>query len=219
MKVSNVQSKVGVTLVGGGNPTPEEIVKAMAIAPFLMAADGGANFCVAAGEEPLVVMGDLDSVSDATRARLADAEFISIAEQETTDFEKCLTRIDAPFVLATGFTQGRLDHTLEAFSVLARNPGPPTIVTSDTDIAFAVPEFLALDLPEGCRVSLFPMTKVRGRSEGLQWPIDDMTLDPLQRTGVSNVSLGKVRLTMDNQGCLILLPRELLDEAIAALIG
>ncbi len=64
--------------------------------------DGGADHLLAAGVTPAAVIGDLDSLSDLARATFAEQTY-HIAEQETTDFEKALTRIDAARVLAVGF--------------------------------------------------------------------------------------------------------------------
>ena len=219
MTLGKVQSDTGVTLVGAGRPHAPDIAASMALAPHLVAADGGANSCIAAGVEPCAVIGDLDSITDETRAALPEARIIEYADQDITDFEKCLRLIDAPFVIATGFTEGRLDHTLAVFSVLARCIGPPTIVLGIEDLAFAAPRRLVLDLPEGTRFSLFPMAPVNGCSTGLRWPIDGLTLDPLGRLGTSNLASGRVELEFDSPGCITLIPRLHLSLAISALTG
>lgn len=219
MDHGNVQSQGGITLVGGGDPRREDVVESVALAPTLVAVDGGANFCVAAGFEPRAVIGDFDSLRDETRAALPDAWFIEVQEQISTDFEKSLTRVDAPFVLATGFTEGRLDHTLAVFSALVRQMGPTTILIGREDIVFAVPDRLELDIEAGVRLSLFPMAPVRGRSSGLHWPIEGLRLDPMGRIGTSNVTTGPVTLTFDRPGCLCLLPRAALLSAIAGMTG
>ncbi|NNE81790.1 MAG: thiamine diphosphokinase [Silicimonas sp.] len=219
MNQSNVHSKSGITLVGGGDPDPSDIVEAVSFAPFVVAADGGADFCREADIDPAVVIGDLDSVSDTARAALPSVRFLQIPEQDTTDFEKCLSAIEAPFVLATGFTDGRLDHTLAALSVLARRIGPPTIVIGKEEVIFAAPASLSLKLPEGTRVSVFPMASVTGRSSGLRWPIDGLTLDPMGRVGTSNIATGPVAFDFKTPGALVLIPKAFLAEAISALTG
>ena len=219
MTLEKVQSDTGVTLVGAGLPHASDIAESMAIAPHLVAADGGANSCIAAGVEPSAVIGDLDSITDETRAALPKARIIEYADQDITDFEKSLRLIDAPFVVAAGFTDGRLDHTLAVFSVLARRVGPPALVLGSEDVAFAAPRQLALDLPGDTRFSLFPMARMTGRSTGLRWPIDGLTLDPLGRLGTSNQASGRVELDFDGPGCITLIPRVHLSLAVAALTG
>lgn len=219
MKLGKVQSDTGVTLVGAGRPHASDIVASMALAPHLVAADGGANSCIAAGVVPCAVIGDLDSITDETRAVLPEARIIEYADQDITDFEKCLRLIDSPFVIATGFTEGRLDHTLAVFSVLARCIGPPTLVLGDEDVAFAAPRQLVLDLPGGTRFSLFPMAPVKGSSRGLRWPIDGLTLDPLGRLGTSNQASGRAELEFDSPGCITLIPKVHVSLAVDALTG
>lgn len=216
----NIQSSQGVTLVGAGMPRPVDIADALDLAPCLVAADGGAGYCLDAGHIPDAVIGDFDSFDPERLPALSGTRLLRVDEQETTDFEKSLTRIEAPFVLATGFTAGRVDHALAVWSVLARRPGPPTLIIGQEDVAFAAPRTVTLDLEKGTRVSLFAMQPLTGRSEGLAWPIDGLTLSPMGRLGTSNRATGgPVRLAFDAPGCLVITPREALRAALAALIG
>jgi thiamine pyrophosphokinase len=217
MADGNVQSSRGVTLVGGGAPQPVIVRDLMSRAPDLIAADGGANACKTFGLTPLAVIGDFDSLVPETRAAMPDTRFLHVTEQDSTDFEKCLTRIDAPVILATGFTAGRLDHTLAVLSALARHDGAPVIVCGEDDIIFAAPRELALDLPVGSRLSLFPMVPVTGRSSGLKWDIDSLVLEPNGQIGTSNEVSGPVRLNIHEPGCLVILPPAALDAALEAL--
>ena len=173
-----VRSGIGVTLVGAGPVAPEALDDCLARAPMMVAADGGARALLAAGRMPEAVIGDLDSLGSEDRARVPEARLHRIAEQDSTDFEKCLTRIEAPFVLAVGFLGGRADHALAALSVLARGVGPPCVLVSETDALCHAPARIDLDLPAGARVSLFPMAPVRGASEGLRWPIEGLAFAP-----------------------------------------
>lgn len=168
---------------------------------------------------PQAVIGDFDSFDVGWRETLSDASLVYVPEQETTDFEKCLSRIEAPFIVATGFSDGRVDHGLATWSVLARRVGPPTLVVSPEDVVFAAPTEFALDVPVGTRISLFPMMPVTGRSTGLEWPIDDVELSPMGRIGTSNRSTGPVRIAFDAPGCLVITPREALAASLRALIG
>ena len=197
-----VQSRDGVTLVGAGHPRPEDIEEALKLAPTLVAADGGADFAIAAGHKPVKVIGDMD-----------------VSEQDSTDFEKALTRIDAPFVLATGFTAGRVDHTLAVCRALVRRIGPRTLVIGAEDVIFAAPRTLKLDVPSGTRISLFPMAAVTGRSEGLHWPIEGLAFHPSGQIGTSNLATGPIELSFDGPGMLVILPRDALRPALTALSG
>lgn len=214
-----VQCSEWVTLVGGGHISGRALETALALAPMLAAADGGADRALALGHRPRHVIGDLDSLGELARATLAPEALHEVSEQETTDFEKCLARIDAPLVLALGFSAPRLDHALVVLGALPRHPGTPCIVLGAADLAFAAPprRSLALDLAAGTRVSLFPMAPVTGRSEGLQWPIEGIDFAPAGRAGSSNRALGPVRLEFDAAGMLVILPKASLAAAAKAI--
>ncbi|MBB1492406.1 MULTISPECIES: thiamine diphosphokinase [unclassified Paracoccus (in: a-proteobacteria)] len=208
-------SAAGVTLIGGGAVTAADLAEALALAPTVAAADSGADRALADGIMPQAVIGDLDSLSTAGRAAIPPDRLHHVPEQETTDFEKCLTRIAAPFVVAVGFTGSRADHLLACLTTLVRVPRPCLLLGGE-DAIFAAPARLALDLPPGTRLSLYPLGPVTGTSRGLRWPIDGLTLDPARRTGTSNETTGPVELALDGP-CLVILPRAQAAAAIQAI--
>ncbi len=216
-----VESPRGVTLVAGGPVAARDLAQALRLAPDLVAVDGGADRLLAAGLMPRAVIGDLDSLSGAGRAMLPPDRLFPIAEQETTDFDKALRSVAAPFVLALGVLGGRLDHALAVLSVLAaRQAERPVLALSRQDVVFAAPPELRLDLRPGDRLSLWPVLPVTGRSRGLEWPIDGLDFSPVGRLGTSNrVSGGRVDLAFDGPGMLVILPRGRLIAALAALTG
>jgi thiamine pyrophosphokinase len=207
---------IGITVVGGGALSPGTLAFALRHAPALVAADGGADRALALGHVPDLVVGDLDSLSDEARAQLADRLHL-VTEQDTTDFDKVLTAIEAPFVLAVGFSGARLDHTLAAMSTVAQARGHRVILLTDEDILLLCPPRLALDLPESARVSLYPLAPVRCTSRGLRWTTDSLLLDPLGRIGTSNAATGgPVVLQPAAPALLVLFERTALDAVISA---
>ena len=213
-----VRSTSGVTLIGGGAVSAAHLDQALALAPLLVAADSGGDAALALGHRPERVIGDLDSLSPEGRAAIGEDRVLHIAEQDSTDFTKCLTRIAAPFVIAVGFDGRRVDHTLAALTVLIRRPGPPCLMLTAEDAIIAAPARVTLDLEPGTRVSLFPMGVVRGRSTGLRWPIDGLTLSPAGQVGTSNEATGPV--TIDSEGPLLLiLPATCLKGLLSALLN
>lgn len=206
-----------VTLVGAGAATAAEIKRSLQIAPELVAADGGAAHCLNADLTPEAVIGDMDSLPSAQSDSLAEGSVYSIAEQDSTDFDKALRNIQAPLVIGVGFAGARIDHQLACYNALVRHPDRRCILLSDTDIAFLAPPTFALDLPEGTRVSLFPMGLVAGASDGLQWPIQGLTFTPDGRIGTSNEATGPIELTMTAPKMLVILPKSQLENAAQAL--
>jgi thiamine pyrophosphokinase len=117
---------------------------------------------------PEAVIGDMDSLSATARARLADRLF-PIAEQDTTDFDKALRLIAAPFVLGLGFAGARADHGLAVLNTLARHPDRRCFIIGARDVIFLCPPEIRLDLPRGTRRALTPYyreTIARGLASG-----------------------------------------------------
>ncbi|MCL4675423.1 MAG: thiamine diphosphokinase [Pararhodobacter sp.] len=197
----------GITLIGGGTLNAETLDRALQSAPWLVAADGGADAALAMGHRPDLTVGDLDSLSDSLRRSLGAARLHRVDAQDDTDFDKALAAVAAPFVLAVGFSGGRLDHTLAAMNTLARNPDRRVILDTGRDLCLLLPPTLALSLAAGTRVSLFPLGPVACTSEGLVWPVEGLAFTPLGRIGTSNRATGgTMRLTCDAPAMLLLVP-------------
>jgi len=209
-----VEQKEPVTLVGGGTVGPKDLELALSLAPFLVAADSGADRAVAAGFEPEAVIGDLDSISNVVRNQLAPKKIFEIAEQDSTDFYKALRHIKAPVVLAVGFLGARVDHQLAAFNTLVQWLVSPCIVLGEHEVVFHVPPQIVLPTRAGDTVSLFPMGAVTGCSTGLKWPIEGLKLSPMGQIGTSNEATGPVSLTLDGPGLLGIIPRYHLPQLI-----
>ena len=210
-----VQSTSGVTLAGGAGFSVKLLELARSWAPRVVAADGGADRLLRLGVEPEAVIGDLDSISNAAQVRLAGRLF-PIREQVTTDFDKALRSVRAPFVLGIGFSGARLDHGLAVLNGLVRHADRRCLLLSGQDVVFLAPREMALTLPLGSRLSLFPMGEVEGTSEGLRWPLDGLRFAPGGLIGTSNQVVGPVRLRFNADRMLVILPRSAMAAALDA---
>jgi thiamine pyrophosphokinase len=209
-----------VTLVGGGPVDPRHLEAALTIAPVAVAADGGGDLALPGGRRFRAVIGDMDSLADPERLRAAGVPVHLIAEQESTDLEKCLYSVEAPLFVGLGFLGGRIDHHLAAMNALVKSPRVPVVLVGGEDLCFLCPPQFAIDLAAGTRVSLFPMGSVRGRSEGLLWPVEGLAFDPGGRIGTSNAATGGVvRIGFDAPRMLVILPAELLGPVAERLRG
>lgn len=218
MKSPIVQTTQGVTLAGGGPFSRRELQLCLARAPVPAAADGGADRLLQLGVMPEAVIGDFDSLSAAGRAKIPLSHQHPVPEQATTDFDKALRSVDAPFVLALGFAGARLDHGLAAMNTLVTRHRQRCILIGPKNLAFAAPSQLALDMVPGDVLSLFPMARVTGQSAGLEWPIQGLSFAPDGMIGTSNRAVARrVELAFDAPGMLVILPRRRLDAAIRAL--
>lgn len=219
MKSPIVQSTRGITLAGGGPFGRRDLNLCLSRAPVAVAADGGADRMLRLGVMPQAVIGDFDSISDGARSQIPDENQYLVPDQLTTDFDKALSGIVAPFVLALGFAGARLDHGLAAMHTLVSHADRRCILLGPSDLAFAAPARLELLLGAGEPLSLFPMAPVTGRSEGLEWPIKGLSFSPAGQIGTSNrVVARRVVLEFDGPGMLVILPRRRLDAAIRALV-
>ena len=78
-------------LICNGEPPSRDLIRRMRRrADRLVAADGGANAVRALGLVPDLILGDLDSVTRATRRAFANVPTIQIRSQDNTDLEKAL---------------------------------------------------------------------------------------------------------------------------------
>lgn len=219
MKTPIVVKSEPVLLVGGGDCVETALNDDIRSGFARIAADGGASRLLACSAMPEAVIGDIDSLPRSDRQKLAPGVLHRIAEQDSTDFDKCLRNIAAPLIVAHGFLGGRVDHQLAVLTVLARRAEKRCLLIGREDVVLLCPPRLALPLEAGCRVSLWPMGPVTGLSEGLKWPIDGLQFTPDTRVGTSNEATGPVSLTMDAPLMLLILPaacRDLVQRAVLA---
>jgi thiamine pyrophosphokinase len=212
-----VDSSEPLTLVGGAAACAATLAEARRHAPRVVAADGGAALVRAAGLMPEAVIGDMDSLSPEDRAHLPDHIIHGFAEQDSTDFDKCLSHLRAPLILGVGFDGGRMDHALAALTTLVAHPWQRCLLIAAEDVVFLCPPEIRLDLAAGTRVSLYPMGPVEGDSDGLHWPIRGLRLSPDGRIGTSNLATGPVRLRVAAPRLLVILPRSALAPSVDAL--
>lgn len=176
-----------LVIVGGGLVDLELLRELYASGGRLVGADAGADAIVSAGLKPELIIGDFDSLRDPL-SWLGKTRLMQIPEQETTDFEKALYSTRAPVTVALGMTGKRFDHTLAALDAVARYAPKRTIILVDeSDIALALTDEFSFEVAAGERVSVHPLAPVTfWRSDGLEYPLDAVTLAPGVRTGTSN---------------------------------
>ena len=208
----------GATILGAGNARREDIADALGIAPRLVAADGGAAKALEFGFPVDAVIGDMDSITQDALNAVPEYSRHAVAEQHSTDFEKCLTRICAPLIVATGVTAPRLDHGLAALNAISKHRHKRVIILSGADACFHVPPRIALPMAIGERLSLFPLCETTGSSKGLKWPIDGIGFSPTGQIGTSNEAVAEVvDLSFERPGMLVFVCRKWIAEVANAL--
>ncbi|OAN74403.1 thiamine pyrophosphokinase [Sulfitobacter sp. EhC04] len=206
-----------ITLVGGGQATPQDLHKALTLAPRCVAADSGAALALAAGVTPEAVIGDFDSLSPEARRAIPSDRLHLITEQDSTDFEKALTRIAAPVVIAVGFTGGRMDHQLAALHTLMVCADRPCVLLGAEELVFLAPPRISLPTERSEVISMFPLAFVTAQSTGLHWPLDGLDFAPGVQSGTSNHATGPMTVKVSAPALLMMVPRRLLGPVVASL--
>jgi len=203
------------TLVVGAAPVPgqEAFYKALlAAASRVVAADGGAEWCVSMGRVPDVAVGDFDSSAEGAvdRLRGLGADVVAVpCDKDETDLDLAVSlalAMGGPVMITAAFTL-RLDHTLAAVGALMRaGRGARVCEPAWSGWAVVPCERLVLDLPAGTTVSVLAPEGAEGVSvTGVVWPLNDATLQPLSGLGVSNrVDTGPVRVAT-GRGTLVVI--------------
>lgn len=187
-------------LVNGVLPSVATLERAMSIAALTVCADGAANLLCAVGREPQVVIGDLDSLTDATRSVLATTcKVVSRPSQESTDLEKAFEYcIECGFakVMVAGMQGDRFDHAVTNLSILYHYSSAVDITIIDNngwgEVLNAKPggsskEFTAEDLPLGTQVSIISLAYTESvTTSGLLYSLTNEPLSWGGRQGQSN---------------------------------
>ena len=169
-----------VVVANGLFPTRPELLESLQDADYVVVCDGAIEH-VEAWREPDVIVGDLDSLSDAYRLRYADRIY-EVSEQETNDLTKAMHFVrDRGFseVMILGSTGLREDHTLGNISLLLEYVVDFKSVEICSDFGRFVPllESAVLESFCGQQISLFSLYPHGAISvEGLRYPIENRKL-------------------------------------------
>lgn len=217
IRVNIVQHSENVTLLGPSQVNKADLIEVLQYAPTLVAVDGGAKIAVKMGQTPKIVVGDFDSIDEKTLAAIPESNQIHIPEQDSTDFDKALQTVTAPLILGLGFLGGRLDHQGAVLNSMCRSRSQKVLLVGEHDVAFLCPPTIQMELTEGTRISLLPMSECNLTAHGLRWPLKDAAVAPNGFISVSNeVARSPVHLATSGD-VIVILDRSALIAAIAAL--
>ena len=185
-------------IVAGGEPPGKELLQELALkAGMVVAADKGAQYCLAGGITPGLVVGDMDSLDreslDALSAMGVEMKRLS-TDKDLTDTEAALDESmlrGARHVEILGALGGRIDHTLANIHLLrkALAHGVRARITSETQEIFLVDSSETIHGCRGRTVSFLPLTeKVEGVSlKGFRYELEDAVMEIGRPYGISNV--------------------------------
>lgn len=213
-------------IITGGSALAREAVIGLAADAYVIAADSGLDHARAAGLTPDLVVGDLDSVSEAGLqwARDLGVEIEEFPrEKDSTDTELALAcaveRGATDVVLLSGGSANdddRLDHAIGAITALgATSLASCHSVTSRWGHALVHvlhgPRMLALSVQPGHTFSLLALHgQCRGVSvTGGRWPLTDATIEPASSRGISNETVAdQLRLHVDDGVLTVIFPHQ-----------
>lgn len=215
-----------VVIIGDGKfPKSEYPRYLIRTADFIICCDGALkkflkNAKTIFGEErlPDLVIGDMDSLSLPLRQKYADI-IIKIDEQEHNDQTKAFTWAignieNISSICILGATGDREDHTIGNVSLLMEyarrfnldEKGISVEMISDHATIFAVTDTFEMDCGIGRRVSIFsPDNSLKIKSEGLEWPVDDVVFDNWWKATLNRAVTDTVKLTFSHRSIALIM--------------
>jgi thiamine pyrophosphokinase len=183
-----------VILAYGDMPPIEFIEKVTSEADLFIATDGAANSLLARDIHPDLILGDFDSVTQASLQAISPEKIVPADDQEASDLDKAIHHalsLDAKQITLIGTGGGRVDHQLTAFSLLLKYEPRVDIriLTESAETRVIKGQHTIFGSP-GDIVSLVAFEAADGVSfEGVRWPLNNETIEPGSR-GVSNELVG-----------------------------
>ena len=217
--------KTVVIICDGRFPKSEYPRHLIRNADFIICCDGALkkflnNSTAVFGEKrlPDIVVGDMDSLSPALRKKHGDI-IVQINEQEHNDQTKAfrwalenLTDISQIYIL--GATGEREDHTIGNISLLMEYARTYDLdgmdinveMVSDHATIFAATDTFEMDCGEGRRISIFsPDNSLKIKSDGLEWPTDDVIFDNWWKATLNRATQDRVRLEFNHKSIALVM--------------
>jgi len=170
----------------------ETLAALAAAASPLLAADGGADHLARIGLRPDILIGDMDSVSPATRAWVGEDRIVRRPDQDRTDLEKALIHafdaLDLERLTVLAALGGRPDHEIGNLGLLCRYAlGERLVFREPAGIVLALAEPAKLPAVPGETWSFWTLDPaVRVTLSGVRWPVRSAPLHAAGRPSISN---------------------------------
>ncbi|MCL2529093.1 MAG: thiamine diphosphokinase [Coriobacteriia bacterium] len=196
-----------VALMVSGSPegvSPELLRMLVSQTDFVLALDSGAELLEAAGLAPDLLLGDFDSITADSLARL-EASGVPVAKHDAyknaTDVELGIEELYARGYrrfIATNVLGGRTDHALGSLAALAEaahNRGMEVSLRDEREACYFVSgtttdRALELEFPPDALPSHVSLISWGGPSvvtlKGTEWELERFTLSPYSARGISN---------------------------------
>lgn len=185
--------------------------------PYIICADGGANYARKLGITPNVILGDMDSISKETAAFYKEITSIHYpAKKDETDTELAIDHAiqkGATEVTVFGALGSRLDHSLGNIYLLTRflDAGVEGKIVNENNSIYLINKNKRFEFPVGIIISLLPIDgDVEGINiTGFEYPIVNGRMTMKNPYGISNVtSLEKQSIVLEKGMLLVIVSKD-----------
>ena len=167
---------------------------------------------------PDAVIGDFDSLNGSIRKNYSGmVKFVHVEEQDDNDQTKAVRyilenfpEVDTIHILGAGGK--REDHTIGNISLLMEYQrifdltGIEIDMVSDYSTIFAITDSCELAIGKGRRISIFtPDNSLNIKSQGLEWPTDEVIFDNWWKATLNKASEDTVKLTFSHPSRAIII--------------
>lgn len=198
-------------VLGGDAPGKALLEDCVRRCDFSIAADRGLEAFDAAGLEPDLLLGDMDSVAPAVLAKYEERLPLKRlnCQKDDTDGEAALEAAiarGAKEIIFLGALGGRLDHALANVMLLVRahQKGANAQLLDERVRIMRVDREAVLTGAKGDTVSMLPLGRAQDVSlKGFFYPLEHHTLTSDNTLGVSNVVTGERAVVTVESGDLI----------------
>ncbi len=206
-----------VAIILNGEPlAPERLHRFLEKVQIIIAADGGANYCLQHNVQPHYIIGDLDSIhSEATRFS-EQTKRIHLSDQYSTDLEKALnlaTQLQVTHLRVANATGKRSDHAVANLLFLAEfsKKVPVEVFDNFGRLSFWGPGEHIFNLKVGTTVSFTSLKGVKNLTlEGFAYPLYNQQFNDFF-VGISNVVTKQPCRVQFSEGLLMMYEVERLE--------
>jgi thiamine pyrophosphokinase len=202
-------------ILANGKPPQKSVIKYLQKIDYnyLVCADGGANSARKMNLIPDLIVGDLDSISPATKKFFSGkSELIQLKRQNDTDVEKCIKTVKKLGFTETvlcGVTGDRLDHTFCNLGIVIKFFNDIKLkIVAENSVLFPYKGSVELNTIRGETISIYGFdSKTKITSHGLKYKLNNIPLPFGEKESTSNVALSD-KIKLDIKGGIIFLIRD-----------
>ena len=176
---------LGIVFAGGEGPEPDSLrclFASLESKALTAAADSGLHLAEAAGLQPDLIVGDMDSLDNEARLAKYPSENIIRypSDKDYSDTELAFSLLQekgCSDIWIVGGGGGRIDHLFGIRDMFERHDFPCRWITANEDTRCVVEgRSLVVDTEPGNLVSVFLLGEGpwKAQSQGLKWPLDDV---------------------------------------------